>query len=303
MRTSRTPLRRSPKKPARGKSKKRYHLHIAAASLVFAGFGVPAMKILSVPVHMASTAVSAKVFVSGSPNLPVDVKRIVSQSASPEIAKIIAPQCGNAKPLHAPDECGSQQWTGYSETNPAAAAWLAIANTGKTSCRATITRLELSYRTESADRTSATRTILSSDINGIQFLTDGTQTAPWGSYLHDLVPGSTFTIPANAHGYVHPFGPIVAVPEDATELTMSFAVSLTGGCVASGGIDTFEENAIPNTDFPYTKNGSVTDFIKEAIKTPWVTRSVNADEPISYSITRLPRSERTGWQKTIPDIE
>ena len=242
---------------------------------------------------------SAEVRVSGSPDLPVDAKQIETQSSSPEITKVIAPNCGKARPEYAPDECGTQQWTGYSETNPAAAAWLAIANTRNTTCSATITRLELSYRSESADRTSTTRTILSSDINGVQFLTNGTRGNVWGSYLHDLAPGSTFTIPPNAHGYVHPFGPIVAVPADAVELTMSFAVTLSKGCVASGGIDTFEELAIPNTNPPYTKDGSITDFIKEAIKTPWITKIVDPDEPISYSIARLPRSERTGWSKSI----
>ncbi len=278
------------------KARKRYHLHIAAASLALASAGVPAMNMFSHTIHAESES-SAAIVVSGSADLPVDAKRITSQSSSAEIAKLVSPTCGRAKPAHAPNECGVQQWTGYSETNPAAAAWLAIANTGTTTCSATITRLELSYRIESDDRTSTTRTVLSSDVNGVQFLTDGTRTTPWGSYLYDLAPGSTFTIPANAHGYVHPFGPIVEVPNNATELTMTFAVTLSSGCVVSGGIDTFEEFAKPNTNPPYTKDGSVTDFIKEAIKTPWITRTVPSNEPISYSITRLPRSERTGWAK------
>lgn len=293
MRTSRKPIRRA-------KTKKRYHLHIAAASLVFAGFGFSVETMFSETVQMANEA-SAEIVVSGSPDLPVNVQQIESQSLSSEIAQVMAPNCGKAKPAHAPDECGTQQWTGYSETNPAAAAWLAIANAGNETCSATITRLELSYRSESEDRTSTTRTILTSDINGVQLLTDGTGSNDWGSYMHDLAPGSTFTIPPNAHGYVHPFGPIVAVPEDAAELTMSFAVTLSDGCIASGGIDTFEELAIPNTNPPYTKDGSITDFIKEAIKTPWVARTVNPDEPISYSIARLPRSERTGWTKEVPE--
>ncbi len=262
--------------------------------MAFAGFGFSVEKMFSNTVQIANET-PAEIVVSGSPDLPVNVKQIESQSLSSEIAKVVAPDCGKAKPAHAPDECGTQQWTGYSETNPAAAAWLAIANAGNETCSATITRLELSYRSESEDRTSTTRTILTSDVNGVQFLTDGTDTADWGSYLHDLAPGSTFTIPPNAHGYVHPFGPIVAVPESATELTMSFAVTLTDGCIASGGIDTFEEFAIPNTKPPYTKDGSITDFIKEATKTPWITQTVNPDEPISYSIERLPREERTGW--------
>lgn len=284
------------------KTRKRYHLHIAAASLALASAGVPAMKILSHTVHMTTMA-PGEIVVSGSPDLPTDAKRISSQSTSAEIAKLVAPSCGRAKPAHAPSECGVQQWTGYSETNPAAAAWLAIANTGSTTCRATITRLELSYRTDAADRTSTTRTVLSSDINGVQLLTDGTNTTPWGAYLHDIAPGSTFSIPPNAHGYVHPFGPIVQVPDDAVELTMSFAITLSGGCVASGGIDTFEEFAKPNTNPPYTKDGSITDFIKEAMKTPWITRTVPSNEPISYSITRLPRNERTGWAKTVETTE
>lgn len=295
MRTSRKPIRRV-------KTKKRYHLHIAAASLVFAGFGISAETMFSSTVQKVDET-SAEIVVSGSPNLPVNVKQIESQSASSEIVKVIAPNCGKAKPAHAPDECGTQQWTGYSETNPAAAAWLAIANVNDATCSATITRLELSYRSESADRTSTTRTILTSDINGVQLLTDGTNSNDWGSYLHDLALGSTFTIPPNVHGYVHPFGPIVAVPEDAAELTMSFAITLSNGCVASGGIDTFEELAIPNTNPPYTKNGSITDFIKEAIKTPWINKTVDPDEPISYSIARLPRSERTEWAKDMNTSE
>lgn len=302
MRNSRAPSRRSPKKHARVKTRKRYHLHIAAVSLAFAGFSIPAMNMLAPGVRIANET-PTEVTVSGSPDLPVDAKQIKTQSSSPEIAKIVAPSCGKAKPTHAPDECGTQQWEGYSETNPAAAAWLAIANTSNRTCSATITRLELSYRAESADRTSTTRTVLSSDINGVQFLTDGTDSPFWGSYLHDIAPGSTFTIPPNAHGYVHPFGPIVAVPDDAAELTISFAVTLSKGCVASGGIDTFEEFAVPNTNPPYTKDGSITDFIKEAIKTPWITRTVNPDAPISYSITRLPREERTGWTKEITASE
>lgn len=302
MSSSRAPSRRSTKKPTRTKTRKRYHLHIAAASLAFAGFSVPALNTLAPAVQMASNT-TTEIRVSGSPDLPVDAKRIKTQSFSPEIAKIVTPNCGKAKPTRAPSECGTQQWEGYSETNPAAAAWLAIANTSNRTCSATITRLELSYRAESADRTSTTRTVLSSDINGVQFLTDGTNSENWGSYLHDLAPGSTFTIPPNAHGYVHPFGPIVAIPDNAAELTISFAVSLSNGCVASGGIDTFEEFAIPNTNPPYTKDGSITDFIKEAIKTPWIARSVNPNEPISYSITRLPREERTGWTKDITTFE
>ena len=200
-------MRTSGKHTRRVKTKKRYHLHIAAASLVFAGFGISAEKMFSNTIQMASET-STEIVVSGSPDLPVNVNQIESQSTSSEIAKVVAPNCGKAKPTHAPDECGTQQWTGYSETNPAAAAWLAIANVSDAACSATITRLELSYRSESADRTSTTRTILTSDINGVQLLTDGTNSNDWGSYLHDLTPGSTFTIPPNAHGYVHPFGSI-----------------------------------------------------------------------------------------------
>lgn len=237
---------------------------------------------------------------SGSRDLPEDVAHIMSQSKSPEITSVVSEDCGPAKPGNAPKECGHQQWAGFSETNPAAVAWMAIANTGTEACRVAITRLELSYLSQEANEKAPSRKILSSDVNGVQLLADGTDGGWWGQYIHDLSSGSTFDIQPNIHAYVHPFGPMMAVPETATEVTVTFAAEIAGSCVASGGMDTYEELATPNTDFPYTQDGSQTDFIKEAMKTPWVTKTVDPNEPISYSIRRLPRSERTGWQKGEP---
>lgn len=237
------------------------------------------------------------VSVSGKRSFTADVSRIQTRSISSEMKSIFSPKCGPAKPEHAPSECGVQQWKGYSETNPAASAWMALTNTGTTACTVTITQLVLSYLSTNSDGSAPTRTILSSAIQGVQILTDGTNGEDWGNYVRDLPPGSTFTIPANPHAYIHPFGPITAIPDNATEVTLTFSADITNGCVVSGGMDTFEENATPNTNAPYTKNGSETDFIKEAMKTPWVTKTVDFNSPVSYSITHLPRSERTGWYK------
>ena len=61
--------------------------------------------------------------------------------AAPELSSITPPDCGPAAPKYAPDECGIQQWLGYSESNPAAVAWMAIANTGTEACAVAVTRL------------------------------------------------------------------------------------------------------------------------------------------------------------------
>lgn len=246
-------------------------------------------------------AEAKEVAVSGDRDLPEDLPRIMSQSKSPEIASVIGEECGPAKPGNAPKECGHQQWAGFSETNPAAVAWMAIANTGTEACRVSITRLELSYLSQDATEEKPSRKMLSSDVNGVQLLADGTQGGWWGKYLHNLPSGSTFDIAPNIHAYVHPFGPMMAVPEEATEVTVTFAAEITGSCIASGGMDTYEEIDIPNTEPPYTQNGRETDFIKEAMKTPWVTKTVDPNEPISYSIKRLPRDQRTGWSKENPN--
>lgn len=237
------------------------------------------------------------VSVSGKSNFAADVSRIQTRSVSNEMKSIFSPKCGPAKPEHAPSECGVQQWKGYSETNPAASAWMALTNTGTTACTVTVTQLVLSYLSQNTNQNIPTRTVLSSNIQGVQILTDGANGEGWGNYVRDLPQGSTFTIPANPRAYVHPFGPITVIPDNASEVTLTFSADITDGCVVSGGIDTFEENAAPNTQPPYTKDGSITDFIKEAMKTPWVTKTVDFNTPVSYSITRLPRSERTGWYK------
>lgn len=266
--------------------------HVAAVGLMFVGFSLPKINTV-LQVQKARN----EVLVFGSPKLPRVRSYIQTQSSSKEIAWVLPPDCGPAKPTHAPDECGVQQWQGYSETNPAADVWLAIINTGNQACTVTITQLTMSYRSTTDGRSNPTRSILSTGINGVQLLTDGTNGDGWGNYVRDLLPGSTFTLPANLHAYVHPFGPIVAIPEKATELTLTFAANISEGCAVSGGIDTFEEVGKPNTNPPYTKNGSVTDYIKEALKTPWITETVTPQKPVSYSIQRLPRSERTGWYK------
>lgn len=231
----------------------------------------------------------------GDPQLDPSLIDLKQRPEPAEIANLKDQDCGPAKPAEAPPECMHQQWQGFSETNPVGVAWMAIANTGTEACTATITRLELSYQPKGE---KAERVLLSSGINGVQLLSaDKTLGPSWGAYINDLPIGSSFVIPANIHAYVHPFGPITAIPEGAGELTITFSVKLTDGCIASGGIDTYEEFAIPNTKPPYTQNGSSTDFIKEAIKTPWVTETAEPQEPVSFSIKRLPRSERTGWAK------
>lgn len=238
-----------------------------------------------------------EVTVSGDRMMPEDLSHIASHAKSPELESVIGEECGPAKPGNAPKECGHQQWAGFSETNPAAVAWMAVANTGTEPCRVSVTRLELSYLSQDASEKAPSRKMLSSDINGIQLLADGTDGGWWGKYLHNLPTGSTFDLQPNIHAYVHPFGPMMAVPEEATEVTVTFAAEITGDCIASGGMDTYEELAIPNTEPPYTQNGSETDFIKEAMKTPWITQTVDPNAPISYSIARLPSNQRTGWAK------
>ena len=275
----------------RTRVKTRTRRHVATLGVLFAGFVLPAVFTSATHQPGFFTKASTDVRVSGNSVFRPNASRIVTQSSSRETANIIAPECGSAKPEHAPNECGTQQWKGYSETNPAAAAWLAIANTSDRSCTVTITQLELS------DVVDGKRIVLSSNINGVQLLTDGTDSDSWGNYLRDIAPGSTFIIPPSLHGYVHPFGSMVRVPDNATMLTITLAATISSGCALSGGIDTFEEFATPNTNPPYTKNGSTTDFIKEALKTPWVTKTVNSSAPISFSISRLPRSQRTGWEK------
>lgn len=240
---------------------------------------------------------SGAVIASGDRMMPEDLSRIASHAKSPELESVIGEECGPAKPGNAPKECGHQQWAGFSETNPVAVAWMAVANTGTEACRVSITRLELSYLSQDANEAVPSRKMLSSDINGVQLLADGTDGGWWGKYIHNLPIGSTFDLQPNIHAYVHPFGPMMAVPEEATEVTVTFATEITGDCIASGGMDTYEEDAIPNTEPPYTQDGSETDFIKEAMKTPWITQTVSPDVPISYSINRLPRNQRTGWAK------
>lgn len=258
---------------------------------------------LEVPPHETLEAVSPKenpvekikVTVSGNPELDPSLIDLRQKPEPKEITKLKGQDCGPAKPADAPSECMHQQWQGFSETNPVGVAWMAIANTGTEACTATITHLELSYQPKEEN---TQRVLLSSGINGVQLLSADKTVGPWwGAYIYDLKPGSSFVIPANIHAYVHPFGPMIEIPEGAGELTVTFSVKLTDGCIASGGIDTYEEYATPNTTPPYTQNGSPTDFVKEAVKAPWVTKTVEPQNPVSFSINRLPRSERTGWTK------
>ncbi len=223
---------------------------------------------------------------SGGKDLP-DYPVSSSNNRPGELKESAPPDCG-AKPEHAPSDCGVHQWQGYSETNPVAVSWLAIANTGEEACRVKITRLDLSYTD-----TLGERAILNSDINGIQLLSDGTAEKSWGTFLGTIGTGNEFVIPNGVHGYVHPFGHMARIPENATELTVSFALELVGDCAASGGIDTYSEWGFhpPGTN-GYTQDGSPTDFIKEALKTPWVTETTDPTDPVSYSFPYIPMSER-----------
>lgn len=193
-----------------------------------------------------------------------------------QIADITPPECGE-KPEHAPDECGVQQWAGYSEHNPAAVSWMAIANTGDETCSVKITRLELSYKS-----TAGEKALLDCGINWSQRLSDGTQEeyGNWGTYISDSGSGTLFEIPPRTGAYIHPFGNLVLVPDDAQELTITFSAEITPGCVASGGMDTYSEFANPD------KVGH--DIIFEAMKTPWVAETIKPENPISYSIVHVP---------------
>jgi|GEM_PF-7101560 len=206
-----------------------------------------------------------------------------------QVADIHPPDCG-VKPDHAPEECGQQQWLGYSEYNPAAVAWMAVANTGTDGCTVTITRLELSY-TSTADE----KKLLSCGINGVQLLSDGTGSDGdyWGKYLMIIEPGTKFYIPPNTGAYVHQFGDMILVPDDAKELTVTFSAEITEGCVVAGGLDTYSEFANPDTVEGYTQDGSVTDFIKEGMKTPFVNSTIDPEKPISYSIMHVPTEPGT----------
>lgn len=196
-----------------------------------------------------------------------------------EISSIHAPECG-VKPDHAPDECGQQQWLGYSENNPVAVSWMAIANTGTEACTVTITRLELSYKS-----TADEKVLLDCGINWSQRLSDGTKEeyGNWGTYISDSGQNTTFNIPPNAGAYIHPFGNSVLVPEDAMELTITFSAEITKGCVASGGMDTYSEFANPDE-----VNHNI---IYEAIKTPWVAETIDPEHPISFSIQHVPTED------------
>lgn len=193
-----------------------------------------------------------------------------------QVAEIHAPECG-VKPDHAPDECGQQQWLGYSENNPVAVSWMAIANTGSEACTVTITRLELSYKS-----TAGEDVLLDCGINWSQRLSDGTKDeyGNWGTYISDSGSNTVFDIPPHTGAYIHPFGNLVLVPDDAAELSITFSAEITKGCVASGGMDTYSEMANPDA---VDHN-----IIYEALKTPWVAETVYPDHPISYSIQHVP---------------
>lgn len=212
-----------------------------------------------------------------------------STTCAEEVASITPPDCGD-KPENAPDECGTQQWLGYAEDNPAAVVWAALANTGDRSCTVTISRLELSYKSKNGKSE-----LLSDNINGVQALSDGTDTdnGVWGTYMYDIAPNTSFTIEPGSGAYIHPFGDMVEVPSDATELTITFSAEVEEGCSASGGIDTYEEFASPPGDpEKYTQDGSTTDYIKEIIKTPWFTCTIDPEEAISYSVVHTPTESK-----------
>ena len=158
---------------------------------------------------------------------------------------------------------------------------MAIANTGTEACAVAVTRLELRYKTADGEEK-----LLTSGINGVQHLADGTDGKYWGQVVGGQNANDEFIIPAGSHYYIHPFGPRVEVPTDATELTVTFSAKITDGCVTSAGIDTYSENRDPTAEYPYTQNGSTTDFIKEAMKTPWMSTTVDPQYPVSLSIQR-----------------
>lgn len=200
-----------------------------------------------------------------------------------QVADIHAPDCG-VKPDHAPEECGQQQYLGTSQYNPAAVVWLAIANTGTEGCTVEVTRLELSYTS-----TLGEKELLTCGITGAQLLSDGTGAKGdyWGRYLTNIDPGTQYYIPPNTGAYVHPFGPLIEVPADATELTVTWSGKLTKGCVVGGGMDTYTVFANPD------EVGH--DIIEEAIKDPFVGVGEGEEEteieeaaPISYSIMHVP---------------
>lgn len=205
-----------------------------------------------------------------------------------EVEDAQSTDCG-VKPENAPPECGIQQWKGYSEINPAATAWMAISNTGDEPCTATITRLELSY-TDSDGK----RQLLTSGINWAQMLSENkvNDGGWWGKETSIPISGSgsRYDIPPGLNAYVHPFSQMVYVPEDATELTMTFSAEITDGCIMQGGMDTYSEYIIPQEGYKkgYTQDGSTTDFIKEALKTKYYERTVEPTEPVSISIHRVP---------------
>jgi|GEM_PF-3118638 len=268
--------------------------------MVLIGFSLPNYEVRSKDEAEGIDPLNPEILWSGSPELNEKYLSFESLFGLNSSTSGLMDDCGPAKPEHAPSECGVQQWRGYSETNPVAVAWLALANTGTETCRVTITRLELSYLTTDSDG-SVTRIPLSSSINGVQVLSDGTDGNYWGTYLYDFARGSTFDIPAETHSYVHPFGPRIAVPIEAAGLTVRYAAELTTGCVVAGGLDTYEEDRDPTTEVPYTQNGSVTDFIKEAYKAPWVSETIDPRKPVTFSIERKPWGEREGWYKGIEE--
>jgi len=186
---------------------------------------------------------------------------------------------GLLTPPHAPSGYGMHQWQGHSEYNPVAVAWLAMKNTGSEPCTVEVTRLELSYITPSGDVVMG-----SSSINGVQVLADGTEGRPWGQFKRGLSSGSTFTISPDTPDYVHPFGPLVEIPSDATQVTVTFSAEITDVCIVGGGMDTYAEYGQPRVGDGYTQDGSDTDFIKEAIKTPWVENTIPPEHPQSFAI-------------------
>lgn len=194
--------------------------------------------------------------------------------------------CG-VKPEAAPPECEIQQWKGYSEINPTATAWMAISNIGDEPCTATITRLELSYKDSKGERH-----LLTSGVNWAQVLSEGGEYGWWGKETDVPISGSgsRYDIPPHLNAYVHPFSHMVYVPEDATDLALTFSAEITDGCIMQGGTDTYTEYMTPQEGYKkgYTQDGSTTDFIKEALKTKYYERTVEPTEPVSISIQRIP---------------
>ena len=209
-----------------------------------------------------------------------------------EVEDARATDCG-VKPEKAPPECGIQQWKGYSEINPAATAWMAISNIGEEPCTATITRLELSYKDGDGNRQ-----LLTSGVNWAQMLSENAveDGGWWGKETQVPISGSgsKYDIPPDLNAYVHPFSEMVYVPEDATELTMTFSAEITDGCIMQGGMDTYTEYIEPQHGYKkgYTQDGSTTDFIKEALKTKYYERTVEPADPVSIAINRVPRDSK-----------